>query len=971
MSCPLEGGGQANCTERDMQVLAKRLQEKEAWLMQRILHYAKEYGYTPYTSTLVEAWQVSISGLTDAIVSQIESKGGALPPFGAGDNFTGDPIARFGVLEGQRHRERGIPIGMFLGLLKYYRQTYLDFADQFFAEFPSLPDYRRFVIGCFDRFELGISVEWTGKEDREFIAELQHKNRQVTNQKNQFMTVLESLRSPVFLLDENNLVMHMNEAGARLCADEAGKGPLHYGGVDHAGDVEEQSWMGRPVESLLPFMDALRFGPRFGQQKSFEQQVEVRGELRTYNVDWSSMVDVSDKFSGSVLVFNDVTRRKNVEGQLRQAKAELEQRVEERTEESREAHRKLQAIMDFSPMLISIFDNEGRYLMVNKACSDVIGLPGTEIVGKTFADLLPVEVARTFHARLAKLTGSQQSMMVDDCIDVGGRKNYYSTSLFPLFNDLGQAYAFCGISVDVTLRKRADESFAKVSQQNAMILNAAGEGIFGIGVNGRITFVNPAAAAMLGWDALELTGKSSHKACHHTHLGGSHYPEESCPISRTLATGKPSRGRNEYFWRKDGTSFPVSYKCMPIVEKGRVSGVVVTFSDISEQKRIERELMEARDRAEIASEAKSQFLSNMSHELRTPLNGIVGMVQLLLGQELDPEHREYLEMLKLSSDKLLELLKNLFDLSSIEFGRMERRDSEFGLRKSLEPMLATASVQAKLKGLDFNVFYDKSLPTQLHGDILHLKQALINLLKNAVQYTFAGEISLRVQDAGREAGGVRRIRFIVSDTGIGIPPDKQLSVLENFALGEHYMTKRYSGSGLGLSIAARLVDLLGGSLYLCSEVGAGSSFAFTLEMRECPSRISAGLVEQLSQTTVPMHILYVEDEDANQLLVKTLLDRAGHSVEVVPNGAEALEALSHKEYDLVLMDIQMPVMDGLEATRRIREMSLNVPVIALTAYAGDEDRERFEAVGMDGLLHKPLEISQLMKTLAYHGERRH
>ncbi len=954
-----------------MRILAELLPENEDWLMHRILHYAKKHGYTHYTSTLLEAWRISVAGLTDAMVGQIESYGGALPLLGPNDNFIGDPVASFGVLEGRRHRERGIPIGMFLGLLKYYRRTYMDFINEFLGDDPKHEEYLAFVLGCFDRFELGISVEWTGKDDREFIAELQFKNRLTTNEKNRFMTAIESLHSPVLLMDEQGNVVHMNRAAATLCGYGEADGPLHYGGLGTNGALEVQKWLGMPIHELLSAMDMLRSAPpEPGRQKTFEQTLDVAGERRIYNVDWSAMADVSGKFTGSVLIFSDITRRKDMERQLRSSKQSLEQRVEEGVEELREAHTKLQSILDFSPMMITIFDQEGRYLVVNKACCELMGLPYEKIVGKTFADLLPTEVARNFHARLAHLTGSQQPLTVDDCMEVRGEKRCYSTTLFPLLNEFGDAYAFCGMAQDITVRKRSNEALAKISQQNAMILNAAGEGIFGIAKNGRNTFVNPAAARMLGWDALELMGKNNHLTCHHTMRNGQPYPVERCPIRRTLETGRPSQGDNEYFWRKDGAKFPISYKCMPIVEKGRVEGVVVTFSDISEQKRIESELLEAKDRAEIANVAKTQFLSNMSHELRTPLNGIMGLIQLLLDQEQNEESLEYLEMVKQSSVKLLELVKNLFDLSNIEFGRMERREIEFGLRKSLEALLASTSVQAKLKGLEFNVSYAPSLPKLLHGDILHLKQVLTNLLKNAVHFTFSGEVSFRVEDAGKDRDGVWRIRFIVSDSGIGIPVEKQRTVMDSFTLGEDIMTKKYSGSGLGLSIAARLVEMLGGTLYMCSEVGAGSTFAFTLALREAVAETQEKSVSE-GAATVPMRILYVEDDSTNQLLVKSILDKAGHHVEVATNGAEALELLSRKEYDLVLMDIQMPVMDGLEATRRIREMSLNVPVIALTAYAGDEDRERFEAVGMDGLLHKPFDLSQLMKTLEYHGERRH
>lgn len=806
-----------------MQRLATVLTENEDWLMNRILHYARAHGYASSAQALMETWKIPIASLTQAIIRQLETYGEVLPALEAHRRRSNDPVARFGMLEGRRHREHGIDMGTLLGLLKYYRQTYVDLVERLLDESPQKEAYLRFIYGCFDRIEIGVGVEWASKDRRQL----------------------------------------QNEAAM-----------------------------------LRPHLNG---------------------------------------YSG----------------------------------ETPEIGRKLQDILDCSPALITVFDETGRFLMVNKACHENFSLGQEEIVGKSFADVFPLETARTFYSRIAHLTTALEPFQVEDSFAVKGEDRVYSTFLFSLRNSEGKVYAFCSIGMDITRRKRAEEALSRANRQNALTLNAAGQGILGIGMNGRNAFVNPAAARMLGWDTLELVGRDAHTTCHHSTVDGKEYPRSECPMCKTLETGIPSQGDDQYFWRKDGSRFPISYTAMPIVEDGRVEGVVVTFSDISERKDIEAELMKAKKKAEIANEAKSQFLSNMSHELRTPLNGIMGMIQLLMNEKQDEENLEYLEMLKQSSTKLLELVRNLFDLSNIEFGRLERREIDFGLRKSLEPLAGACSVQAKLKKLDFHVSIDEALPERLHGDILHLKQVLTNLLKNAIHYTFAGEVNLHVEDAGTGDQGSRRIRFIITDSGIGIAPEKQQQIFDSFVLGEEYLTKKYSGSGLGLSIAARLVKLLGGELRLCSDVGVGSTFAFVIELHESKKddREDAGL--RKSEDMSPLRILYAEDEEANQHLVKTILGRAGHEVEIASDGVRALDALSSGQYDLVLMDIQMPGMDGLEATRRIREMSITIPIIALTSYASDEDRERFEAAGMDGLLHKPFEVSELMETLVFHGERRH
>jgi two-component system CheB/CheR fusion protein len=458
---------------------------------------------------------------------------------------------------------------------------------------------------------------------------------------------------------------------------------------------------------------------------------------------------------------------------------------------------------------------------------------------------------------------------------------------------------------------------------------------------------------------------------------GRELPLSELPLRRA-ARGEDLRGFEEDVVFADGEVRHLVANAVPLRGAGgELAGAVAAFMDITERRRMEEELRAAKSAAEAANLAKNQFLANMSHELRTPLAGINGMTQLILSRTGDSESRTYLAHVLDAARALGEIIEDLLDISRIESGAMTLKPTVFALRPFLEQLLAVHQLSAERKGLGLHLDSDPDLPESVEADAGRLGQILRNLLSNAVKYTDRGSVGLRVRPAG-PAGRPAMVAFAVADTGVGIPEDKLGAVFQTFYQVENVLTKEHQGVGLGLAISRHLAQLLGGDIEVESRPGQGSVFTVCLPLApvadpeevQKPAQATYSPLGGLGAVRPPRRVLVVEDNRLNRLFMERILVKAGHLPATAVDGPDALGQVRAREFDLVLMDIQMPVMDGLETLARLRELpgpSGRVPVVALTAYAGDEDRQRFLEAGMAAVLVKPVDLEELAGVLSRFG----
>jgi two-component system sensor histidine kinase/response regulator len=510
------------------------------------------------------------------------------------------------------------------------------------------------------------------------------------------------------------------------------------------------------------------------------------------------------------------------------------------------------------------------------------------------------------------------------------------------------------------------EQLKTSEERSRLILESSAEGIFGTDTEGRITFVNAAACRMLGFSAEELIGLPSHATFHYHRPDGSEYPQEQCPMFAAYVRGESSRVDDEVLWCKDGTGLPVEYGAMPMLKDGAIVGSVVTFTDITLRKQQEAEVLAAKEKAEEATQMKSMFLANMSHEIRTPMNAIIGLSHLALKTPLNAKQRDYVGKVHNAGTSLLAIINDILDFSKIEAGKLDLETTDFKLDEVITSVTTLTAQKAHEKGLEFLAHVAPGIPENLLGDPLRLGQILTNFVNNAVKFTERGEIRLNIELLERTGDKVQ-LKFSVSDTGIGMTREQSTKLFQPFTQADMSTTRKHGGTGLGLTISRRLVELMGGRISLESEPGVGTTFLFTAWLGVGTARGSRKIVPQrLAQ----LHVLVVDDNPAAREILLEPLVSIVSKVDTVASGKEAIAAIRRQDatapYDIVFMDWRMPEMDGLQASRHIKsdEMLKRQPAIVLvTAFGREEIREEAERLQLDGFLVKPVTKSIVVDTL--------
>jgi PAS domain S-box-containing protein len=532
----------------------------------------------------------------------------------------------------------------------------------------------------------------------------------------------------------------------------------------------------------------------------------------------------------------------------------------------------------------------------------------------------------------------------------------------------GSGEKISGFCKDITDRKLAVRELLESEERYKQLSDATFEAIF-LSRDGICTSQNRSAQRMFGYAPDEAVGRMDTEWIH---------PDFRDKIRRHMRSDEYTQPYETVALRRDGTTFPCEIQGRMAHKDGQTMRITA-LRDITERRKAMDALEKAKEQAETANQAKSIFLANMSHEIRTPLNGIMGMLQLLQTTPLSPEQMEYATTGVTSCTRLVRLVSDILDLSRVEAGRLELHNAPFSLSDMLRSLLHLFQPAARQAGLNFHIEQDPSIPNRLLGDSARLQQVLNNLVGNALKFTDSGEVAVevwRVPDENIVASRAEgcRVLFRVSDTGIGIPDDKLGLLFTAFSQVESEYTRQYQGAGLGLSISKRLVRLMDGNMSVDSDPSRGTDFYFSLPLVLPDAPAHCRQPESDTAETATDHpfralrILLAEDDQSTRFFITTVLEKKGHKVHSVANGQQALDALRKHSYDAVLMDIQMPTMDGVAATKRIRtdpelKNSRNTPIIALTAYAMTEDKATFLKAGMSGYLSKPVAAPDLLETL--------
>ena len=1075
--------------------LADLVAGNEDWLMHKVLSYAKDFGYTMYTSTLAEAWRASISGLSQSFLECLkhESRVQELLP---DEDYAKDPVAAFGIIEARRHRDRGVSLGMFLGLMKYYRQSYIDLVEHAVIGREEERQYCAIVNRFFDRIELGFCTEWNSFNENQTLADLQYANLRMTNEKNRYLTIFESISDPIIIFNRENRIENMNHSASKLLLGHSVSGHVYY---DRQATEESLPWIAEELSA---------FDARGQMEAVFEKLMPTEKGMLQFQVKIKNMLDVSEKFSGKVVILNDITERKHAEGALR------------------ESEMRLRTIFDTSSAGIIIVDTAGRITQANQRLAELFACPLEKMIGRTYPEFIhpderPVgtSIMQAMMENRLDTVHTERHYLRDDGSDFWGYMNGRR-----MVGSKGEFMGLLGIISDISDYKRTEDELRRKTALFEAQVEATSDGILVVDDEGRRIITNHKLLsvmkvpshisdeindeALLQYvagktkDPDQFLGKVRHLYDHKDEIcrdeiefdegivmdrysspvigkDGEYYGriwtfhdvtdykhtlgalrdseqrlsdiidflpdatfavdregaviawnraiEEMTGVAKADIMGKsdhayaiPFYGKrrpilidliflddmeiaeNYYFVSRKGDQL-IAEAMVPLLNgkrdvflwgiasplydsSGSVIGAIESIRDISRHKKAEEDLLSTNQQLEIASQhadkmarqaeqanaAKSEFLANMSHEIRTPMNAVIGMTNLLLYENLNSRQKEYVETIRNSGEALLSIINNILDLSKIEGGMMELEHQPFDLQSTIKESLRLVAATASEKGLDLTYHIDENVPRVILGDPTRVRQILINLINNAVKFTETGGVTASVFGRKLENDNYE-IHFSIKDTGIGIPEDKLDRLFQSFSQVDATTTRRYGGTGLGLAICRKLVEMMGGKIWVESEARGGCTFHFIIQAEstdrepiESGHTASCGDPDIQGDLDHDLRILIAEDNKINQMVTLRMLSKLGCAADVASSGIEVLKALERRDYDLILMDVLMPEMDGLEATKAIRERWIDGPmIIAMTASALQGDREKCISAGMDSYLSKPATIEDLKHALHF------
>ena len=799
------------------------------------------------------------------------------------------------------------------------------------------------------------------------ITERKREQEELKNNLRFLETLINTIPSPIFFKDRQGRYLGCNDAFARQIIG-----------------MPKENIIGKSVFELPEAIPSDLSDRYYEQDQKLFRELDVQvyetpvqcpdGVKRDFLFTKAPFNNFAGDVSGIVGVMLDITERKRAEDKLQESKDYLDKIIN--------------SIGD--PIFVK--NRLHQFVLVNNAFCALSGRSFEEFIGKTDYNFFPADQVAVFLEKDEQVFETGKENLNEETITDSQGIDHTIVTKKTLFTDISGNKFIVGIIRDITERKRMEEALRESEQEKAAILGGLRHvAVEYLDPSLRIIWVNEAVQKSLGLSMDELRGKYCFEI-----LQGLKKPCPGCTALKAIETGHSQEGE---LVTPDGKTW-IS-RGSPIKDSdGIVKGVVHVAINITERKRTEQELQQTNQDLEIAIEqsnesaeqarkanaAKSEFLANMSHEIRTPLNGVIGMTGLLLDMDLNTKQHEYAEIAHISGEMLLSLINDILDLSKIEARKLELEILDFDLRSMLKDTTDLLAIGAREKGLSLVCLAEPSVPSLLRGDPGRLRQILVNLGGNAVKFTEKGEIAIRVSLESEDERNVT-IRFSVSDTGIGIPANRQDILFSPFTQVDGSTTRRYGGTGLGLAISKQLAELMGGKIGLESEEGEGSTFWFTAVFEKQPAGSGSadekfaeikgeGAIERSVAETIisendkrKIRILVAEDNPVNQKVAQAILRKMGFRADVVANGQEAINALHMIPYHLVLMDCQMPEMDGFEATRVIRlegSRALNprIPIIAMTASNMRGDRDKCIQAGMNDFIAKPVQKRELAEMLA-------
>ncbi|MGD2024075.1 MAG: response regulator, partial [Desulfobacterales bacterium] len=707
--------------------------------------------------------------------------------------------------------------------------------------------------------------------------------------------------------------------------------------------------------------------------------IKQTGEL-DYRIDLKS----ADEIGSLATSFNEMitsidqaeSALKESESELKKHRDHLEDLVEERTaelEEKQHAIRKqkdfIETVINSIPDSISIIEiDNGRIIDANEAFMAEVGLPRNQVVGQLCYELthsLSEMCAPPHHqCPMLKTKETGEKCTVEHVHkSAEGQEVIVEVSTFPIKDEDGAFSQVVHVAHDITERKKAEKTLKESEERHRMLLERLPESVVVYDMEGKAIYINPAFEKTFGWSREAVLGKRIDFVP--TELEA----ETKSAIKKLLADGDATVFFETKRLTKKGDTLDVQINTAPFHDSsGRKVGNIVILNDITERKRMEDEIIEAKQIADEANKAKSDFLANMSHEIRTPMNAVIGMTHLALKTELTAKQKDYLHKIQSSANSLLGIINDILDFSKIEAGKLDMESVDFNLEDVLDNLGNLISVKAQEKE-DLEVLFAtaQNVPRYLVGDPLRLGQILINLANNAVKFTDTGEIVVSTDLVKKNKDRIT-LKFSVSDTGIGLTEEQAGKLFQSFTQADTSTTRKYGGTGLGLTISKRLVEMMDGQIWVESEPGQGSTFAFTatfgLGREEVKKRFAP--VGDLRG----MKVLVVDDNPTSREILRDMLESFSFEVTLAATGQEGIteieKADKDKPFDLVIMDWKMPGMDGIEASKHIKENPniKHIPqVVMVTAYGREEVMQKAEKIGLDGFLLKPVSPSVLFDTI--------